>query len=79
MDDLKEDIIKFRTEVKWATAFWNRHGDRLTFAAFALVLAEVMYFALSLEAEAKTIIIGIAMLFFNKARGTNGGGKNEPV
>ena len=65
--------------MKWVIEFWNRHGDRLAFALFALILAEIMYFALSLEAEAKTIIIGIAMLFFNKARGTNGGGKNEPV
>jgi len=65
--------------MKWVTEFWNRHGDRLTFAIFALMLAEIMYFALGLKAEANTIIIGIAMLFFNKARGTNGGGTDEKI
>jgi len=36
----------------------------------ALSLAGVMYF-LELDKEANTIIIGIAMLFFNKSRGTD--------
>ena len=56
--------------MKWAIEFWNKHGERLTFAILALSLAIVMY-SLGLEAEAKTIIIGMAMLFFNKARGTD--------
>ena len=58
--------------MKWITAFWGRHGDRLVFATLALALAGTMYYALDLGAESKTIIIGIAMLFFNKARGNNG-------
>ena len=41
------------------------------FAVFALLLAGVMYF-LKLEKEANTIIIGVAMLCYNKSRGTNG-------
>jgi len=57
--------------MEWTTKFWNQHGQRLVFAALALVLATVLYF-LKMEAEAKTILIGMAMLFFNKARGTNG-------
>jgi len=58
--------------MKWTTEFWNQHGQRLVFAALALVLATVLYF-LKMEAEAKTILIGMAMLFFNKARGTTNG------
>ena len=64
--------------MKWATEFWNRHGERLVFATLALSLATVLYL-LEMKAEAKTILIGMAMLFFNKARGTNEGGNNEKV
>ena len=64
--------------MKWAIEFWNSHGERLVFATLALSLAVVMRY-ITLEAESNTIIIGIAMLFFNKTRGTNGGSKNEPV
>ena len=63
--------------MKWTIEFWNKHGDRLTFAMFALILAEIMYFALNLKPQAETIIIGIDMLFFNKSRGTNGEKKGE--
>ena len=55
-------------EPKWATEFWNDHGERLTFAGLALSLAAIMRF-LGLSSESNTIIIGIAMLFFNKTRG----------
>jgi len=61
---------------EWFKGFWNKHGERLSFAMFALSLAGVMYY-LKLDKEANTIIIGIAMLFFNKARGTNGQTKGE--
>ena len=57
--------------MKWFTEFWNTHGERLTFASMALCLAGVMRY-LKLEAESNTIIIGIAMLMFNKTRGTDG-------
>ena len=60
--------------MEWFKEFWQSHGERLSFAMLALALATAMYF-LKLEKEANTIIIGIAMLFFNKARGTNNGKK----
>lgn len=56
--------------MEWFNKFWNTHGERLVFAAFALSIAAVLYL-LEMKAEAKTIIIGMGMLFFNKARGTN--------
>ena len=61
--------------MKWATEFWNKHGERLTFAGLALSLAVIMRY-LELSAESNTIIIGIAMLFFNKTRGGNGATKS---
>lgn len=57
--------------MKWFTEFWGRHGERLIFAVLALSLATALY-TIDMEAEAKTIYVGIAMLFFNKTRGTNG-------
>ena len=60
--------------MKWISKFWNNHGERFVFAALALGLATILYH-INLRAEAKTILIGMAMLFFNKARGTNGGEK----
>jgi len=53
----------------WAKNFWNKHGERLVFAAFALGMSAGMWLWLDLKPEAKTIIVGIAMLFFNKVRG----------
>ena len=61
--------------MEWANKFWGDHGTRLTFAGLALALAVAMRF-LELKPESNVIIIGIAMLCFNKARG-NEGGKNE--
>ena len=58
--------------MKWTIEFWNRHGERLTFAGLALSLAAIMRY-LGLSAESNTIIIRIAMLFFNKTRGTSNG------
>ena len=60
--------------MEWFNKFWHTHGERLVFAILALGLSGVMY-QLDLDKEANTILIGIAMLFFNKSRGTNGGGK----
>ena len=65
--------------MEWSIKFWNSHGERLTFAGLALSLAAVMRY-LGLSAESNTIIIGIAMLFFNKTRGTgNERGTDEKV
>ena len=60
----------------WSEDFWNRHGDRLVFAFLSLLIATILYF-LEMKAEAKTIIVGIGMLFFNKTRGTNEPKKGE--
>ena len=57
--------------MEWFTKFWGTHGERMTFAGLALCLAAIMRY-IGLEAESNTIIIGIAMLLFNKSRGTNG-------
>ena len=54
--------------MKWFTTFWDEHGERLVFAGLALGLAAVFWFMPDMKGEAKTIMIGIAMLFFNKAR-----------
>jgi len=61
---------------KWFESFWNTHGERLVFAAMALVLSGVLHM-LKLHEQGNTIIIGIAMLMFNKTRGTNGKPKGE--
>ena len=62
--------------MKWGIEFWNRHGERLVFATLALALSTALYH-LDMKEAAKTIFIGMAMLFFNKARGTNGEKKGE--
>ena len=54
----------------WFKHFWNTHGDRLIFATLSISIATVLY-QIGMKAEAKTIIVGIGMLFFNKTRGTN--------
>jgi len=61
--------------MKWLTGFWNKHGERLIYAGFALALQGIMRL-FDLEKEANTVLIGIAMLFFHKARG-NGQTKGE--
>lgn len=46
---------------------WERHAERLMFMVLALVLSVVMY-KIGWKDEAQVIIIGIAMLCFNKSR-----------
>jgi hypothetical protein len=55
----------------WFKKFWEQHGDRIIFSAMALGLSGALLL-LGLHEQAQTIIIGIAMLYFNKARGGNG-------
>ena len=52
----------------WINKFINNHGERLVFSVLALSLSAVMW-GLGLKEQAQTILIGIAMLFFNKSRG----------
>lgn len=49
------------------TEFWVNHGERLVFMFLALVFAVGMYVIGWID-EAKVIIIGLAMLCYNKAR-----------
>ena len=56
--------------------FWRNHGERLVFMFLALCFAAVMY-QLEWKEEAKVIIIGLAMLCYNKSRGINGPNKNR--
>ena len=59
---------------EWSVQFWKKHGERMVFMLIAFVLALVFWFGFTdMQGEAKTIMIGIAMLCFNKARGRNGG------
>lgn len=59
----------------WLTSFWNEHGERLVFAGLAVLFAFGFYFV-GMEEEANVIFIGLAMMFFNKAR-TGFVGKNS--
>jgi len=58
----------------WFEHFLKNHGERLIFSFMALSLGGIFYWVIpDMQGEAKTILIGIAMLWFNKARGGNGG------
>jgi len=49
--------------------FWKNHGDRIIFMVLALLLAGLIH-NLGMAEEAKVIFIGLAMLCYNKARGS---------
>ena len=51
---------------------WENHGERFIFMFLAICFAAVMY-KLDWKEEAKVIIIGLAMLCYNKSGGTVGG------
>ena len=61
--------------LEWLKGFWNNHGERLVFAALAVIMA-LGFLVVGLQNEAlkefvgagTTILIGVAMLFFNKTR-----------
>ena len=60
--------------MEWFKRFWTDHGDRLFFMGLATIfgvgfLAISKYTSLDMMGEGKTILIGIAMICFNKARG----------
>ena len=59
---------------EWFGQFWTDHGDRITFGAMAVVFA-ISFMNSGIEAlenSGATILIGLAMLCFNHARGGNG-------
>jgi len=53
---------------KWWGSFWPKHGDRLIFGGLALAMAAVFMGLPDLKDSGKTILIGVAMLCYNKAR-----------
>lgn len=61
---------------EWFINFWKAHGERHIYGAYASVLAVVFLWVGIKVPELKefkgagsTILIGIGMLWFNKARG----------
>ena len=63
---------------KWAMNFWKEHGGRLIFMAIATVFGVAFYYAMpDMQGEAKAILVGVAMLAYNKAR-SNGVAPSEP-
>ena len=65
---------------EWANKFWMEHGDRLTFMFIATLFGLAFYKLFpDMKGEAKTILIGVAMLCYNKARSITNAGKENPV
>ena len=62
---------------KWAMNFWKEHGGRLIFMSIATAFGAVFYFTTDMQGEAKAILVGVAMLAYNKAR-SNGVAPSEP-
>ncbi|MEW6427310.1 MAG: hypothetical protein AB1568_04665 [Thermodesulfobacteriota bacterium] len=56
---------------KWGRRFWTDHGDRLVFAAIATSFGIAFFCLPDMRGEGKTLLVGVAMLAFNKARGTS--------
>ena len=61
--------------IKWLQGFWNSHGERMVFAFVATIFG-VGFIILGIKVPilkefigaGTTILIGVAMLFFNKTR-----------
>lgn len=54
--------------MSWLNKFWERHGERLFFLLIAVGMATAFWFTPELRESGKVILIGAAMLCFNKAR-----------
>jgi len=54
--------------VGWFKRFWDKHGDRIFWATVALTIAVIVWNFMDMRAEAKTVIIGVMMLAYNKIR-----------
>ena len=50
--------------------FVNEHGERLVFMLLATAFGLAFLTSPEMQGEAKTILIGVAMLCYNKARST---------
>lgn len=64
---------------EWINKFWDEHGTRIIFGGMALIIALFMYYIMDLKPQAEVIIIGLGMLCFNKARGSNGEKPDAPT
>ena len=61
--------------IMWFQLFWDKHGDRVAFSFIASMFG-IGFIIIGLKAPTlkefvgagTTILIGVAMLFFNKAR-----------
>lgn len=53
---------------EWGSKFIKKHGDRVFFLCAAVSMASVFLFIPELTKTGETILIGSAMLLFNKAR-----------
>ena len=64
--------------MEWLKHFWKIHGERIVFMSIAVLFGLFFwYFMPDMKGEAKTILIGVAMLCYNKARG-NGKDTDKP-
>jgi len=63
---------------EWGLRFWKDHGDRLLFMTIAAGFGMFFYFcATDMQGEGKAILIGVATLAMNKARGVVNGKPKE--
>lgn len=53
----------------WGQRFWDTHGDRLIFMGVVTCFGLGFYFMTDMQGEAKTLLIAVATLALNKARG----------
>ena len=79
---IKKSLTVHR-EFPWWAKFFTEHGERLIFALLALIMAGI-YAMLNklfpaMPGEVKAIIIGIAMLFYNKVRSPKNGNPPKPI
>lgn len=59
----------------WLKKFWGKHGERLVFLSIAVIMAVAFWFMPDMRESGKVILIGAAMLCYNKARS----GVNTPT
>lgn len=63
---------------EWAINFWNTQGDRMIFLFFATLFGIGFMLAQDMKGEGKTILIAVATLCLNRARGVMPNGKKPP-
>ena len=53
----------------WWLRFWQDHGDRLIFMTISAIFGIAFYLMTDMKGEAKALLISVAALALNKARG----------